>query len=496
MDKRSSGILMHITSLPGSYGLGAMGREAYDFIDFLAAAGQQYWQVLPVGPTGYGNSPYQSPSSFAGNPDLIDLALLSEQGLIDKSWLDGMDFGQDPDRADFDKQAAPRQAALRAAHAAGRETLKNQLGGFRRDNAHWLEHYALFAALSEHFNGLPARQWPDPAIVRREPEALRVYEQTLSEQIDFHIFVQYLFYCQWSALRKYAGSRGVKIIGDIPIYVSPDSVETWVSPKLFMTDEAGRFTHVAGVPPDAYSETGQLWGNPLYNWKYHKKTRYAWWTARLRHMLRLFDAVRIDHFRGFESFWSVKSGAETALEGRWRKGPGMDFVRAVKKALPDALLIAEDLGDLDEAARAFFAEAGFPGMSVLVHAFDPDRDSLYLPHNIPENNVAYTSTHDSETFVQWLSETASERQRKFALSYLRLREDEGLAWGAVKAIWGSPASIAIAPLQDILGLGGDARMNIPGTVGGKNWRWRVRGDALNATVAETLREITQTYRRL
>lgn len=493
---RKSGLVLPVSSLPGPYGIGTFGRSARRFVDFLRDAGQSYWQVLPLGPTGFGDSPYQSCSARAGNPYLIDLEELRAEGLLTADELSRADFGDNPDRVDYEKLYEGRANILRAAFARGREQFSKELTAFRRAESDWLTDYALYMSVKENFGMAGLDEWPDADIRRRKPAAVKQYAVRHAEDIAFHEFVQFLFYRQWTALKKYANRNGVQIIGDMPIYVSPDSVERWTEPLLFLNGPDGAPRALAGVPPDYYSETGQLWGNPLYDWAYHEKTGWRFWLARLAHTRRFFDVIRVDHFRGFYNYWAIPAGEETAMNGHWRRGPGMKFVRAIRTAFPDLPLIAEDLGDLDGAVRSFFCRTGLPGMDVLVYAFDPDGDSAYLPHNTSPNRVFYTSTHDSPTFLDWLTGEAGEAQRIMAVDYLRLRADEGFSWGAVTAVWGSAAGLAMAPLQDILGLGADARVNIPSTLGGLNWRWRVREEAINDEVAARLRGITKLYRRI
>ncbi len=494
LEKRASGVVLHVSSLPNAYGIGSLGAGARTFIDFLQKAGQRYWQILPLSPTGFGDSPYQSCSTRAGNPYFIDLDLLVETGMLEQGEADAV--RRPPDHVDYDALYQTRLPLLRAAFARGREKLAGELAAFRRAQADWLPDYALFMAIKARFGMLPLSEWPDKDLLAREPKAMRSARTELCDECAFYEFMQYLFFTQWTQLRDYAREKGILIIGDVPIYVSEDSVEVWAESRLFLLSGPGRPSVVAGVPPDLYSETGQLWGNPLYNWKVHELDGFAWWIDRIRHTRTLCDVVRIDHFRGFHTYWEVGAGEDTALGGCWRKGPGLKLVRALKAAFPKLDIIAEDLGDLDEAAWSFIGKSGLPGMSVLIYGFDPEGESLYLPHKIPPFRVAYTSTHDAPTFVEWLTDEANEAEREFAGEYMRLRVEEGLAWGAVKSVWGCPAGLAMAPLQDILGLGADARMNKPSTLGGLNWRWRVREEALNDEVAQRLRRITQVYRRL
>ena len=495
MFDRSSGILLHITSLPGPYGIGSLGGGARQFIDFLAQSGQRYWQILPLVPTGLGNSPYMSTSSFAGNPLLLDLEELRNLGLLTQEELDGVRV-EDPDHVDYDKVWATRPALLRKAYEQADQDLKAKAAAFAQEQADWLPDYALFTALHDHF-GLPLQEWPDAGLIHRTKTALSKAEQEHREAVDYQIFLQYLFYRQWTALKEYAGEKKVSIIGDLPIYVSVDSADVWAHPELFQVDRDRVPKFVAGVPADAFTTTGQRWGNPLYDWKYHEKTGFTWWCDRIRHCLTFYDVIRIDHFRGFDTYWEILASEETALNGQWRQGPGMKLIEAFRTQVPEAQFIAEDLGDLNDSARQFVADSGLPGMRVMVDAFhDTWGESSFLPHNCPPHSVAYTGTHDTPTFVQWLMEQALEDQRQFAFDYLRLRMEEGLGWGVISGAWATPSRLAIAPMQDVLGLGGDARMNTPGTMGSHNWAWRVRAEALNPDVSGRLRHITQTYRRL
>ena len=493
MEGRSSGILLPVSALPGAYGGGTMGKSARQFIDFLAQAGQRYWQILPLVPPGGGESPYMSPSSFAGNPLFLDPEQLAQDGLLTVEELEQARYPGSPDRVDYAWLHATRPALLRKAWERGKNTYSKELETFLEQERDWLPDFALFLALRAHFGGAELKDWPGP-VRKREPQALSQLREQLAEEVDYYVFLQFLFFRQWAALKAYANEKGISIIGDLPIYVSPDSAEVWADPHLFQLDRDLVPSAQAGVPPDAFSSTGQHWGNPLYDWRYHKKTGFAWWKRRCAHMARLYDTVRIDHFRAFHTYWSIPAGAQDAREGHWEKGPGMPLLKALQE-VEGLRLIAEDLGDLDDAARAFIAKSGLPGMKILVYAFDPVGESAYLPHNCPVNAVAYTGTHDTPTFVQWLFEEASPEERQYAFDYLRLREDEGFGWGAVSGAWMSPCRLAVAPMQDLLGLGADARMNAPGTQGGQNWSWRVRQAALNPDVAGRLRHITRTYRR-
>ncbi len=496
MHKRESGIVLPVFSLPGPYGIGSIGSPARHFIDFLVRSGQKYWQMLPICPTGFGDSPYQSCCSAAGNPYLIDLEALLNDGLLNQNELNDIDYSDDIDYIDYGKLYKSRLSILRRAFERGRDTLSKQLAAFVQKNKVWLPDFAMYMACKEKYSMKPLKNWPDKKLLAREKSVLSKFTEDNAEAIAFHQFVQYLFWSQWEALRLYAKEKGIKLIGDLPIYVSEDSVEVWTHPELFLLKAPATPSYVAGVPPDLYSSTGQLWGNPLYDWDVHAKNGYQWWFERLRRAQDCFDIVRIDHFRAFHTYWAVRAGAKTAMSGKWRKGPGIGFVEKIKANLPQGSIIAEDLGDIDAETRNFFHMTGLPGMKVLVYAFDPYGDSEFLPHNIPYNCVAYTSSHDSPPFVDWLTGDAYGDERSFCLAYLRLREDEGFGWGAAKAVWGSQAKLAMAMLQDILGLGSDARINIPSTLGGRNWRWRVRVEALNDGVSDALLDMTKTYKRI
>ncbi|MDD4715431.1 MAG: 4-alpha-glucanotransferase [Oscillospiraceae bacterium] len=493
--KRSSGLIMHLSSLPGQYGIGSLGEAAFYFIDFLADAGQSFWQMLPLLPPGGGNSPYQSYSSFAGNPFFIDLDLL---------WKDGLLTGEEcrmsrqgsPDQADFAFLKETRLLLLRNAFQRVQNRHREELDAFREEHKDWLLDYALFMALKDYFKGVPLSRWPDTEIQHRTKEAMQRYTKLLAEEISFYIFLQFLFSLQWKAVKDYAHRSGIQIIGDLPIYVSPDSADVWANPSLFQLKSNLSPQYTAGVPADSFSPTGQNWGNPLYDWEAHKKDGYAFWLARIRRNLTYYDLIRLDHFRGFHSYFAIPAHLPDASRGHWMAGPGMEFVRMVLQRVSLNRFIAEDLGELSEAARIFVAGSGLPGMRVLVDAFHPDGTSSFLPHNIPPHAVAYTSTHDTPTFVEWLFKRATPEERRFAMDYLRLGEDEGYGWGAVRGVWASPAALSISPLQDILGLGDDARMNTPATVGGSNWGWRVRREALNGEVSRRLRHLTKTYARM
>ncbi len=495
MFERSSGVLMHITSLPSPHGVGSLGKAAYDFVDFLEAAGQRYWQVLPLGHTGFGDSPYQCFSAAAGNYLMIDLDALAEQGLLTQDEIDAAEFAHTPDKVDFIALSETRPPLLRRAFARIDAQMQQEIAAFRRQNSDWIEDYALFMALKEEkYEGRPLWDWPDTAVRDRDPAALQQVKDELASEIDFRIFLQYIFFAQWDALHAYANTHGVQIIGDIPIYVSPDSADVWQHPQLFKLKPDFSPKRVAGVPPDYYSETGQLWGNPVYDWKVHEADGFGWWIWRMKSNLALFDVIRIDHFRGLEAYWEVAAGAENAVKGRWCKGPGMKLLRALEGALGELPVIAEDLGLITDKVRALLKASGFPGMKVLIFGFDVWNDNEHLPHNYRPNMIVYTSTHDSQSICEQIMDICNEDERQFAYRYLRSSTSEALGWSAIKSVWASCACITMTTMQDILSLGADARMNVPATVGG-NWCWRVRQEAVNPNVARMLREITETYKR-
>lgn len=489
---RASGVLMHLTSLSSPHGIGTMGKEARAFADFLAAGGQRYWQLLPLGPTGYGDSPYQSFSTFAGNPYLIDLDFLAEEGLLTEPEYAGEDWGEDPQRVDFGLLYRKRYPVLKKAVRRLLERKEPEYETFLAENAHWLPDYALFMALKDAGGGAPWWQWPEE-LRRREPRALARTGEELREETDFWQGVQYLFFRQWQKLKEYVNGRGIGLIGDLPIYVALDSADVWAGPELFQLDRELVPTEVAGCPPDAFAADGQLWGNPLFDWERMEADGYAWWIGRIAHQLRLYDMLRIDHFRGFESYYAIPFGEETARNGRWRPGPGMKLFRAVEAALGQKDIIAEDLGYLTPEVRQMLAESGFPGMKVLQFAFDSREESDYLPHNYDKNCVVYVGTHDNDTALGWL-DTVSPEDRRYAMDYLKLTGAEGYHWGLMRGAWASAARLAVVTAQDLLGLGSGARMNTPSTLGG-NWQWRAMPGVFTEELAQRLRRETGIYRR-
>lgn len=495
---RASGVLMHITSLPSPHGIGTLGQAAFQFIDFLRDAGQRYWQVLPLGHTGFGDSPYQCYSAAAGNPLLIDLDRLVVDGMLTADEVRAADQNWNPDKVDYVPLIQAKYPLLRRAFARAQKmpAVMQAVQAFRAHAADWIEDYALFMALKEErYDGAPLWDWPDTDLIHRQPQALQQARAALAEEIDFRVFLQAVFFAQWSTVRLYAARAGIRIIGDIPIYVSPDSCDVWQHPELFKLNEDCSPKKMAGVPPDYYSETGQLWGNPVYDWKAHEKTGYAWWIWRLQQNAALFDVIRIDHFRGFESFWEVSAGETTAIHGVWRKGPGMKLFRALSAAVPELPIIAEDLGVMTDQVRTLLHNTGFPGMRVMIFAFDRFDDNDHLPHNYPVNSIVYTSTHDSQSMCEQILDLCQPDDATFAKSYIRWDGREPLAWSAIRTLFASPACIAMTTMQDLLNLGADARMNVPSTVGG-NWSWRVRREGLNGDVASFLRGVTDVTRRL
>ena len=490
---RASGILLHISSLPSQEGIGTFGTQAFRFVDFLARAGQKYWQMLPIGPTSYGDSPYQSFSTFAGNPYFIDLPLLEAEGLLQREEYSQIDWGSDPARVDYEKLYQNRFSVLRRAFQRGFSRDAAEVARFRQENAVWIEDYALFMALKEQFGGIPWSEWPEP-IRLRQPQALAQARQTLQSDIDFWAYLQYLFDQQLHALTYYARKKGVSLIGDIPIYVAMDSADVWANPELFLLDRDLRPTFVAGVPPDYFAEDGQLWGNPLYRWQEHERQGYDWWIRRVSWACKTFDLVRIDHFRGFASFYAVPAAENTARNGHWEVGPGMAFFNALRQALGDCPIIAEDLGLLTEDVLRLLQDSGFPGMKVLQFAFEPNWDNGYLPHNHIPHCVVYTGTHDNDTLMGWWEHTLPKEEQQHAIQYLRLSEEEGIHWGILRGAWSSVADLAVAPIQDFLGLGSEARMNTPSTLGG-NWCFRLLPGQLDDALADRIERMSGLYQR-
>lgn len=487
---RSCGVLMHITSLPSPYGIGTFGRDAESFVDWLKQGGQRYWQVLPLVPVGYGNSPYQSYSTFAGNPLLIDLDDLVQDGLLTRELCLNADFGADPSFVDFEKVIRTKIPLLRMAFESFEEDVPYL--AFVQEQAPWLDGYSLFMALKTFYNDKPWYEW-DENIKMRKPEAIDEYKEKLIDEIKFWKFVQYVFYKQWAQLKRYANKNEIEIIGDIPIYVAFDSADVWENPELFVLDRLNMPIKVAGVPPDYFSKTGQLWGNPIYDWDEMKKENYTWWIRRLEQSKVLYDLIRIDHFRAFDTYYAIPAGAKTAENGKWENGPGIEFFEAVHSSIPDIRIIAEDLGEIFDSVRKLLFQTGYPGMKVLQFGFNANNlDNEHLPHNYKSNCVVYTGTHDNATFSEWYK-SADKNTRAMAKRYL----SAGLwdyEWSAIKALYASHANTVIIPLQDIVG-GDSKRMNTPSTVGNHNWIWRVKKGVYTDSQAYKLKALAQTYFR-
>ena len=495
---RAAGILLSVTSLPSKYGIGCFSKSAYDFVDWLKEAGQTYWQILPICPTSYGDSPYQSFSTFAGNPYFISLEALIEEGVLTEEECGSMDFGTVEDDIDYEKQYWARYPLLRRAYERSNISQNRDYLRFVEENRWWLDDYALFMAVKNYFDGAPWTKWPED-IRLHWGFALDYYRRELYYDIEFQQYLQFKFFQQYRALKAYANEKGIQIIGDIPIYVAMDSADTWAHPELFQLDEHNVPTAVAGCPPDGFSATGQLWGNPLYRWDYHRQTGYDWWLSRLWYCFQLYDVTRIDHVRGFDEYYSIPYGAATAMEGHWEKGPGLELFRRVEQVLGWHEVIAEDLGYVTDSVRWLVQESGFPGMKVLEFAFD-SRDSGsandYLPHNYTENCVVYTGTHDNETITGWFDSISKEEQQS-ARDYLcdQRQPKKYLYRSFIALAMRSCAKYCIIPMQDYLGLDNSCRMNTPSTVG-TNWRWRMKEGALTQELCQDILQTTKRYGRM
>lgn len=490
---RRSGILMHITSLPGPGGIGSLGKEAYAFADFLKASGMAVWQVLPLGPTGYGESPYQSSSVFAGNPMLISCAALREAGLV--AYDDGEEFTpDDPERVDYPAVRESKEKLLRRCFAQSEGKLQKELAAFRRENP-WVEDFALFTALKARYGGVMWTKWPDREVRRRQPAALERCRRELDGEIRYHLFCQYLFFRQWFALKRYCNGLGIRLFGDMPIYVAEDSADTWTRPEVFQLDGEGVPKRVAGVPPDFFSADGQLWGNPLYRWFSLRLHGYGWWVERMAAMAKMYDIVRIDHFIGFANYYSVPQGAPNARTGKWIIGPGKSLFRTLEKKILGLNIVAEDLGCVNDRVRRLLTAVGYPGMRVLSFGFGGGEDNPHLPANYVTNSVVYTGTHDNDTVRGWIG-TADDAALAQARQLLGFDKPEDGPAAFVRAVLASRADTAMIPMQDVLGLGGWARMNRPGTIG-NNWLWRMAPGAATPELAQRLRrENEATNRRM
>ena len=498
MDKRAAGILMPITSLPSEYGIGCFSKSAYDFVDWLKEAGQSYWQILPLGPTSYGDSPYQSFSTFAGNPYFISLKALVEEGVLTKEDCDKVSWGRRADSVDYEKIYKGRYKLLRKAYENSNISENPDYQKFVAENSWWLSDYALFMAVKDQFGGVEWTKWAED-IRLRWANAMDYYRRELYFDIEFQQYMQFKFYEQWMKLKKYANEKGIQIIGDIPIYVAMDSADTWAHPELFQLDEENVPVAVAGCPPDGFSATGQLWGNPLYNWEVHRNSGYEWWVKRIANCFRLYDVVRIDHFRGFDEYYAIPYGDKTAENGWWEKGPGIELFRTISEKLGHREIIAEDLGYMTDTVKKLVEESGYPNMKVIEFAFD-ERDtgnaSDYLPHNYPRNCVVYTGTHDNETLVSWL-DNITPQERRQVRKYLNNFHDSGkeLCDDLICLVMQSVADLCIIPMQDYLGLDNSARMNQPSTLG-KNWKWRLKEGQFSKELRGEMLELAGRYGRL
>ncbi|MBO5056187.1 MAG: 4-alpha-glucanotransferase [Lachnospiraceae bacterium] len=490
---RAGGILLPVSSIPSKYGIGTFSKEAYEFVDFLAKAGQTYWQILPLGPTGYGDSPYQSFSTFAGNPYYIDLEQLTRAGYLTEEDCEGCDYGSNEEYVDYEKIYNSRFKILYKAFVNSKIESSSEFKDFVRKNEAWLSDYALYMAIKDSLGGISWAQW-DEDIKTRKSSALEKYKKELKEQILFYEFQQFLFKSQWTKLKEYANEKGILIIGDIPIYVAFDSADTWANPSLFQLDESCTPIGVAGCPPDAFSATGQLWGNPLYRWEYHKKTGYEWWMRRISYCYELYDVVRIDHFRGFDEYYSIPYGNPTAEFGKWEKGPGYDLFKVMKEKLGNKPVIAEDLGFLTPSVLKLVKKTGYPGMKILQFAFDSREESDYLPHNYTSNSVVYTGTHDNDTTLGWLN-AIGRKDKSFAKRYLNIKSNKDIEWEFIRAALSCVSDTAIIPMQDYLGLGSEARINIPSTLG-NNWKWRMVKGSLTEELAEKIYKMSKMYGRI
>ncbi|PID82301.1 MAG: 4-alpha-glucanotransferase [Clostridiales bacterium] len=491
-EERYSGVLMHISSLPSKYGIGTLGKKAYEFADFLDESGQKYWQMLPVGPTGYGDSPYQSFSSFAGNPYFIDLDILREMGLLTKNEIGKYSSVKNPKLVDYRQIYDSRYKLLKIAYD---NFDKNDLSflKFKTENNFWLQDYTRYTAIKKVNHELKWNEWPDK-YKKRYVNALSDFDTEHYDEINFQSFMQYMFFKQWKELKSYVNKKGIELIGDLPIYVAEDSCDVWVNPELFHLNKDLTLKFVGGCPPDDFSLDGQLWGNPSYKWNAHKKDNYKWWIRRIKWIINMFDMIRIDHFRGFESYWRIPSGDKTARNGCWRQGPGIELFNCIKEELGDLPIIAEDLGYLTKEVHQFREDTGFPGMKILQFAFDPTGKSEHIPHNYKENIVVYPGTHDNYTINGWKKE-AFKHEVEMAKEYFGI-EEEDFHWGMIRGAMTSVAKTSIFQMQDILGFDNSARMNKPGVLGEGNWCWRMKNSAINDKIINKLYRLTKMTNRL
>ena len=492
---RASGILLPVSSLPSKYGIGCFSKSAFEWIDFLQESGQTFWQILPLGPTSYGDSPYQSFSTFAGNPYFISLEELIEEGLLTREECEAANLGTNPSYVDYEKQYENRNPLLHKAYENSKKREDADFLKFEEEQKAWLSDYALFMALKDVHDKQAWNTW-EKELIRKEPEVLAKYREELADEICYYEYLQYWFLKQWLKVKKYANDRGIRIIGDIPIYVAFDSADAWMNPELFAFDEDMNPIEVAGCPPDGFTADGQLWGNPIYDWEYHKKQNYAWWIRRIRHCEVLYDVVRIDHFRGFDEYYTIPYGMTNARIGEWKKGPGIALFHEVKKHVKNIEIIAEDLGYMTQSVRDLVAETGYPGMKVLQFAFDSREESDYLPHNYERNCVVYTGTHDNDTILGWYY-VMSEEDREFSKEYMGNAKstDEELPWDFIRMSMESVANLAVTPMQEFLGLGTEARINYPSTLG-NNWKWRLLPEQFTPELAKRIYRLTQITARI
>lgn len=492
MKKRSSGILMHISSLPGQYGIGDFGKGAYQFVDFLVKAGQKNWQILPLGITSFGDSPYQSFSAFAGNPYFIDLNEFLVNNFLDEEDIDKHNLASDESKVDYGLLYENKMELLRTAYNKSKLALGFTLKDFYNSNIDWLREFSLFMSIKAKHDNRSWHEW-EPQYRKYNSQSVLKFEEDNQEEIYFWVFTQYFFYRQWNKLKEYANENDIRIIGDLPIYVSEDSSDVWSSPKYFNLDDNLIPLTISGCPPDGFTDTGQLWGNPIYDWETMEKENYQWWVKRIAHSFNLFDTLRIDHFRGFESYWEVDYGAENAVNGKWIKGPGVQLFNKIKEELGDLDIIVEDLGFNTAEVTKMVEESGFPNMKVLQFAFNPYEESEHAPHGYDKNCVVYTSTHDNQTIMGWFDSLPKDIF-EYTVKYFKLNYDEGLNWGVIRGAWASTANLAIASMQDLLGLDDKARMNTPGTMD-DNWSWRVKEEQLTDEIANKMKNITEVFWR-
>ncbi|BCN30612.1 4-alpha-glucanotransferase [Anaeromicropila herbilytica] len=489
---RASGILLPIASLPSAYGIGCFSKEAYLFVDQLKKGNQKYWQILPLGATGYGDSPYQSFSTFAGNPYYIDLEQLIEEGLLTKEECEACDWGDNIRYVDYEKVYLSRYDLLRKAYDRVNLSNNREYHKFKEENTSWLDDYSLYMAIKVQKDGLSWQEWKEDIRIRSD-EAMEYYQTELAQDIEFYCYLQYLFFMQWAKLKSYANDHQIQIIGDIPIYVALDSADAWANSNLFMFDDNIRPTVVAGCPPDAFAATGQLWGNPIYRWEEHKKSNYHWWIERMKHCAKLYDVIRIDHFRGFDEYYAIPYGHITAEYGEWKAGPGYDLIEAFNRELEGVPIIAEDLGYLTDSVKELLDKSGYPGMKVLQFAFDSREKSNYLPHCYDKNCVVYTGTHDNDTLLGWYR-ILIEEDKEYANAYADIKGEEDSCKKIIRLAYESVANLVIIPIQDFLELGSEARINIPSTLG-NNWKWRLLRKEITDECLDYMKELTMLFER-